>query len=245
MDQQLRWKRMVVIFMLSNAVFCYNSSFCWALNTEGSVSSVFSTILEKFLFMFLFGFCKEMWVGCAGIALLKFKERVSKDPFNALLSWDFSVGGSNSCSWFGVKCSKGKVVTLLVNSPIIWFHYSRLHGYFVHLCVCKCIFWMNVTRKKWFFCDDWILLLLSIGGMAIWLCDFGNLNVQNLMYGLNMTWFDVVGELKWYNLLLLIRNLMLWGSTLVVILHSWLAALVTQYGSVLAQLHLLLDSSYT
>lgn len=67
--------------MLSYAVFCYNISFCRALNTEG-------------------------------MALLKFKERVSKDPFNALSSWDFSVVGSNSCSWLGVKCSNGKVVTL-------------------------------------------------------------------------------------------------------------------------------------
>ncbi|KAL2470997.1 Leucine-rich repeat protein kinase family protein [Abeliophyllum distichum] len=81
MDKRLRWNRMVVIFMLSYAVFCYNLSFCWALNIEG-------------------------------MALLKFKERVSKDPFNALLSWNFSDGGSDSCSWFGVECSDDKIVTL-------------------------------------------------------------------------------------------------------------------------------------
>lgn len=38
------------------------------------------------------------------MALLKFKESVEIDPFDALLNWD--VNDIDPCSWFGVECSK-------------------------------------------------------------------------------------------------------------------------------------------
>ncbi|KAI3975477.1 hypothetical protein MKX01_019849, partial [Papaver californicum] len=48
-----------------------------------------------------------------GISLLRFRERVGRDPYGFLLNWKFSVGAQNPCSWFGVKCSNDdKVISL-------------------------------------------------------------------------------------------------------------------------------------
>ncbi|XP_071935716.1 probable inactive receptor-like protein kinase At3g56050 isoform X2 [Coffea arabica] len=47
-----------------------------------------------------------------GLALLRFKERVVNDPFNALRSWKYIDGDLDPCSWFGVECSDGNVITL-------------------------------------------------------------------------------------------------------------------------------------
>lgn len=49
---------------------------------------------------------------CAGLELLRFKERVASDPFGALSNWNVEVGVIDPCSWFGVECSDGKVVVL-------------------------------------------------------------------------------------------------------------------------------------
>lgn len=49
----------------------------------------------------------------AGLALLRFRDRVVQDPFGALSNWNNDVGDScDPCSWFGVECSAGKVVVL-------------------------------------------------------------------------------------------------------------------------------------
>ncbi|XP_027368448.1 probable inactive receptor-like protein kinase At3g56050 [Abrus precatorius] len=45
-----------------------------------------------------------------GLALLALRERVVKDPFGALASWNGE--GIDPCSWFGVECSHGNVVRL-------------------------------------------------------------------------------------------------------------------------------------
>ncbi|KAI3856816.1 hypothetical protein MKX03_014134 [Papaver bracteatum] len=48
-----------------------------------------------------------------GISLLRFRERVGRDPYGVLLNWKFSDGAKNPCSWFGVKCSNDdKVISL-------------------------------------------------------------------------------------------------------------------------------------
>lgn len=47
-----------------------------------------------------------------GMALLKFKEKVVRDPFNALSNWNNGDGDLDHCSWFGVYCSDGNVVIL-------------------------------------------------------------------------------------------------------------------------------------
>lgn len=48
----------------------------------------------------------------AGLALLKFKEKVTSDPFNALSSWIYVDGDLDYCSWFGVECFDGKLISL-------------------------------------------------------------------------------------------------------------------------------------
>ncbi|KAL2899322.1 Protein MALE DISCOVERER 2 [Bienertia sinuspersici] len=47
-----------------------------------------------------------------GMALLRFKESVVRDPFNALSNWINENGDLDHCSWFGVFCSDGIVVSL-------------------------------------------------------------------------------------------------------------------------------------
>jgi hypothetical protein len=54
----------------------------------------------------------EWGVFCAGLALLRFRERVVSDPFGALCNWKDEDGVVDSCSWFGIECSDGNVVAL-------------------------------------------------------------------------------------------------------------------------------------
>ncbi|KDP45772.1 hypothetical protein JCGZ_17379 [Jatropha curcas] len=46
------------------------------------------------------------------LALLRFRERVKRDPFGALSDWNEKGGETDPCLWFGVECSDGKVVIL-------------------------------------------------------------------------------------------------------------------------------------
>ncbi|KAL8147967.1 inactive receptor-like serine/threonine-protein kinase At2g40270 [Apium graveolens] len=63
-------------------VFQLNLSFCWSLNSEG-------------------------------VALLRFRDRVENDPFGALSNWNSTVQGDfGPCSWFGIECSQGHVISL-------------------------------------------------------------------------------------------------------------------------------------
>lgn len=52
------------------------------------------------------------WVVKTGIALLKFREKVVNDPYGALTSWKQENGEANPCSWFGIGCVGGHVVSL-------------------------------------------------------------------------------------------------------------------------------------
>lgn len=59
---------------------------------------------------------KWVFVLDAGLALLRFRERVIRDPYGVLGNWN-SGGGEDDddddpCSWFGVECSDGKVISL-------------------------------------------------------------------------------------------------------------------------------------
>ncbi|KAL6531111.1 hypothetical protein OROHE_014180 [Orobanche hederae] len=47
-----------------------------------------------------------------GVALLRFKEKVTSDPHGALSNWIDEVGVESPCSWFGVDCFQGYVVVL-------------------------------------------------------------------------------------------------------------------------------------
>lgn len=73
-----------LVAMVFVLLFHHNLSFCWSLNSEG-------------------------------LALLRFRERVIRDPYGVLGNWN-SGGGEDDdddpCSWFGVECSDGKVISL-------------------------------------------------------------------------------------------------------------------------------------
>ncbi|XP_022753889.1 inactive receptor-like serine/threonine-protein kinase At2g40270 [Durio zibethinus] len=47
-----------------------------------------------------------------GLALLRLRDRVVSDPFGALSNWKENDGEIDPCSWFGVECSDGKVISL-------------------------------------------------------------------------------------------------------------------------------------
>ncbi|XP_076928509.1 inactive receptor-like serine/threonine-protein kinase At2g40270 [Bidens hawaiensis] len=47
-----------------------------------------------------------------GFNLLRFRDRVENDPFGVLSNWKDDIGVPNPCSWFGVECSNGHVVSL-------------------------------------------------------------------------------------------------------------------------------------
>ncbi|XP_043817403.1 protein MALE DISCOVERER 2-like [Manihot esculenta] len=68
----------------------------------------------EFFFSFLlyqnFIFCWSL--NDEGLALLKFRERIVSDPYDALKNWKDEDGVVNPCYWFGVECSDGKVVEL-------------------------------------------------------------------------------------------------------------------------------------
>lgn len=49
---------------------------------------------------------------CAGLALLRLRDRIESDPLGALTSWHEEEGEVDPCSWRGVECSDGKVVIL-------------------------------------------------------------------------------------------------------------------------------------
>jgi len=48
----------------------------------------------------------------AGLALLRFREMVERDPHGALSNWIEKDGDIDPCSWFGVECADGQVVIL-------------------------------------------------------------------------------------------------------------------------------------
>lgn len=66
----------------------------------------FILLVQMVFFFLIFGSRR------AGLALLKFRERVVNDPFGALANWNDDVGVVNPCSWNGVDCSDGYVVSL-------------------------------------------------------------------------------------------------------------------------------------
>ncbi|KAK7359211.1 hypothetical protein VNO77_01161 [Canavalia gladiata] len=52
-----------------------------------------------------------------GLALLKFRQRITSDPFGALENWN--PNDCNPCKWLGVHCIDGEVQMLIVYLPII------------------------------------------------------------------------------------------------------------------------------
>ncbi|KAK2384321.1 putative inactive receptor protein kinase [Trifolium repens] len=99
-----------------------------------------------------FGFWLRIYVGlislCAirqcwalndeGIALLKFRERITSDPHGALVNWN--PNDSDPCKWWGVRCVDGKVQMLDLNGLSLEGeltpHLGKL-GHLKSLVLCK------------------------------------------------------------------------------------------------------------
>ncbi|XP_011003691.1 PREDICTED: probable inactive receptor-like protein kinase At3g56050 [Populus euphratica] len=80
----------------------------WRLNRVKLRMEVLMLVL--LLFHQSFSFCWSL--NTEGLALLRFRERVERDPFGVLSNWNEKDGDIDPCSWFGVECSDGKVVIL-------------------------------------------------------------------------------------------------------------------------------------
>ncbi|KAK4778370.1 hypothetical protein SAY87_018557 [Trapa incisa] len=50
-----------------------------------------------------------------GLALLRLRDRIENDPFGALRGWHEYDGVIDPCSWYGIECSDGKVISLNLN----------------------------------------------------------------------------------------------------------------------------------
>ncbi|XP_050370870.1 inactive receptor-like serine/threonine-protein kinase At2g40270 [Argentina anserina] len=72
------------------------------------VVAVVSVLL---LFHYNLSFC---WcLNSEGLALLRFRERVIRDPYGVLRNWNAGEDDGGPCSWFGVECSSdGRVISL-------------------------------------------------------------------------------------------------------------------------------------
>ncbi|XP_047317622.1 probable inactive receptor-like protein kinase At3g56050 [Impatiens glandulifera] len=73
-------------------------------------------ILLAILVLFLYGTRLCCSLNSEGQALLRFKERMVRDPYGVLLNWNDGMRNVNPCSWFGVGCIDGKVITLSLNN---------------------------------------------------------------------------------------------------------------------------------
>nr|AMM42877.1 LRR-RLK [Vernicia fordii] len=80
----------------------------WRLNRVKLRMAMLIAVL--FLFHQNVNFCLSL--NEEGLALLRFRERIKRDPFDALSDWNEKDGDTEHCFWFGVECSNGKVVTL-------------------------------------------------------------------------------------------------------------------------------------
>lgn len=112
MDREWKLGRLADVMVVY--LLCLSLRLSWCLNDEGAVFWV-SGILRFSCSLFVSREVKEndeLGIFCAGLALLRFRDRVVSDPFGALSNWKDEDGVVDPCSWFGIECSDGKVVAL-------------------------------------------------------------------------------------------------------------------------------------
>ncbi|KAJ8749755.1 hypothetical protein K2173_012306 [Erythroxylum novogranatense] len=80
----------------------------WVLN-RAKLRMAFLAVVVL-LFHQNFSFCWAL--NTEGLALLRFRDEISEDPFGALSNWEEKDESTDPCFWFGIECSDGKVVTL-------------------------------------------------------------------------------------------------------------------------------------
>ncbi|KAK7301701.1 hypothetical protein RJT34_12573 [Clitoria ternatea] len=99
-----------------------------------------------------------------GLALQKMRERVVRDPLGALSSWKGEEGVNDPCSWFGVHCSNGNVVSLNLKDLCLHGTLAPEIGKLIHI---KSI----ILRNNYFY-----------GGIPIEILQLEELEVLDLGY---------------------------------------------------------------
>ncbi|KAG2669910.1 hypothetical protein I3760_14G058000 [Carya illinoinensis] len=94
------------VFDLSGVLSLLGMGGRWRINQLKLRMAVFMAVLS----LFIRSQCSSL--NSEGLALLRFRDRVVRDPFGALWDWNENYGGVDPCAWFGVECSDGKVMTL-------------------------------------------------------------------------------------------------------------------------------------
>ncbi|XP_023007287.1 inactive receptor-like serine/threonine-protein kinase At2g40270 [Cucurbita maxima] len=69
-----------------------------------------AVLAAALLFFQNVGLCSSL--NDEGLALLRIREAIVRDPYGALSNWNDKDEHVDHCSWFGVECSDGKVVIL-------------------------------------------------------------------------------------------------------------------------------------
>ncbi|KAL8172376.1 hypothetical protein V2J09_024180 [Rumex salicifolius] len=82
---------------------------------------------------FLFQSSVVLSLNDEGIALLRFKNRIENDPFGALLNWKESSLENHPCSWYGIDCVDGHVVSLRLKDLCIAGTLAPELGHLVHI----------------------------------------------------------------------------------------------------------------
>lgn len=100
----------------------------------------------------------EKWTG---MALVKFRNRLVRDPFGALSNWNDDREGDvlDHCSWFGVECADGKVISLWVLLSI--------NFYTCHMCASLSLSLSYVDLREVRFDDFYMDLRLTIEKIPI------------------------------------------------------------------------------
>lgn len=99
-----------VLWLVLFCVLLQSFGLCCSLNDEGKGFCCLWCFVcgwkykgeRKLIFFLLF----------VGKALLKFKQGIVSDPFDALSNWVDDGVWVDPCNWFGVECSDGRVVVL-------------------------------------------------------------------------------------------------------------------------------------
>lgn len=100
-DQRWRLLRAAVPILFLLFFLPHNLTFGLCFSTEGTSATSISESIQLLM--------DGISDGVSALALMKFKERIERDPFGALMDWEELP----HCSWSGVVCSDdGRVVIL-------------------------------------------------------------------------------------------------------------------------------------
>ncbi|RDY13760.1 Protein MALE DISCOVERER 2, partial [Mucuna pruriens] len=116
----------------------------WRFITWLKLFRVFVSVVSLFPFTMEPIWCSSL--NSQGLVLQKMKERVVRDPLGGLSSWNSKEGVLDPCSWFGVECSHGNVVSLNLKDLCLHGTLAPEIGQLVHI---KSI----ILRNNYFYGD--------------------------------------------------------------------------------------------